>query len=199
MKPLTDKQKKIAWVVAAVLAIVHFGPRYVAGLLPTHAAVAKPSPVRPMPVRAAPVTPAAPSLAEAEEAQYLGVWAGQSLMEDRSTCRISLRVVKSTDDPTKVTGYETKVCMPTAALQGGRIAKESIPQLIRAASPVSSVLSGTPGKDGLTFSVDRVVGTQPGACPLTNFALVGFGPGQLQAQWQEGKCDSGQMLLIKRG
>jgi len=200
MKPLTDKQKKYLWIVAAVLAVIHFGPRYITGFLPARSRTAQ---TRPSPIRLAPVPPPptdpAPSPEAAREAQYLGVWAGHSLMPDQTTCSISLRLVKSAEDPSKITGYESKQCMPTAALQGGRIAKESIPELIRTTAPVSAVLTGVTNKDGITFTVDKTLGEQPGDCGLSGFSVTGFGPGQLQAQWQEGKCDSGQMLLLKRG
>jgi hypothetical protein len=59
------------------------------------------------------------------------------------------------------------------------------------------VLTGTPGKDGITFTVDKTIGTQPGNCDLSGFTVTSFGPGRLQAQWQEGKCGSFQMLLLK--
>ena len=66
-------------------------------------------------------------------------------------------------------------------------------------SPISAVLSGT-AKDGtLTFTVEKTIQKSANGCALTGFTLTPFGTDQLAAEWQEGTCDGGQMLLKKIG
>jgi hypothetical protein len=206
MKALTDKQKKIIWIVAAILIAVHFAPGFIAQLRqlrfpwqdqPAPAVLQKPSAGRVTPAPQPPPPPPSPEAVAATK--YGGIWTGHALIaETQDTCQIKIEIVPSDTHPGKLTGYESKSCFPTPVLKGGKIARDSIADLIRMTSPVSAVLTGTAAPDGgLTFTVDKTMGTQPGACELTSFTITPFGQGQVQAQWQEGTCSSGQMQLTK--
>lgn len=201
MKPLTDKQKKWIWIAAVVLVVIHFAPRIMTVLNPagTHAAPAKPSPVRLAPVAPAPASPApAPVSPEAAaEGKYAGsVWAGSDLSSEQLRCSIKLEIRLSDDSPKKLKGYESKSCIPLQPLAGGRLNKGSIADIIRETAPVSAVMTGTPSDGGLSFTVDQTIGST-GPCSLTAFRIVDFGEGQVIAQWQEGTCAPGKMVLKK--
>jgi hypothetical protein len=199
---LTDKQKKWAWIVAAVLLAVHFGPRYLGMILPAHDhAAAKPSPLRPTPV--APPAPALlpqaapPSPEAAAEGKYPGIWAGNALMPDQNRCSIKLEIRLSDDLPRKLKGYESESCLPVQPLAGGRLNKGSVADIIRETAPVSAVMTGTPWQGGLTFSIDQTIGST-GPCPLTGFSITDFGQGQVIAQLQEGVCGPGNKMVLKK-
>ena len=201
MKQLTDKQKKIIAIVVAILAVIHFAPRIMTVINPagTHAAPAKPSPIRLAPVMPAPAPPApAPASPEAAaEGKYGGsVWTGSDLSSDQLRCSIKLEIRVSDDLPRKLKGYESKSCIPLQPLAGGRLKQGSIADIIRETAPVSAVMTGVPSEGGLSFTVDQTIGST-GPCTLTGFRIVDFGEGQVIAQWQEGTCSPGKMVLKK--
>jgi hypothetical protein len=199
MKQLTDKQKKIIAIVVAILAVIHFGPRYLYMFLPAgaHAEQAKPSPAHYAPALP-PTPPPAPVSPEAAAAgKYGGVWIGDALMPDQNRCKIQLEIRLSDDMPKKLKGYEQKSCMPLQPLAGGKLARGSIADVIRATSPVSAVMTGTALEGGVSFTVDQTIGTPGDGCSLSGFSITDFGSGQVWAQWQEGTCPTGKMLLRK--
>jgi hypothetical protein len=195
MKQLTDKQKLIAGAVVLFIALVHFGPEYLRMFVPTgaHAASAKPSPVRyalpPVPAPA----PQAPEMAA--ETKYGGVWLGNELMPDQNRCNIRLEI--RVGDDKKLKGFEQKSCVPLQPLAGGKLAHGSIADIIRSTSPVSAVMTGSLQDSGISFTVDQNIGTPPDGCALSGFSVTDFGSGQLMAEWQEGTCPAGKMLLRK--
>jgi len=199
MKQLTDKQKKIIAIVVAILAVIHFGPRYLHMFIPTdaHADQGKTSAAHYAPI-APPTAPLPPPSPEAVAAgKYGGIWIGDELMPDQNRCKIQLEIRLSDDLPKKLKGYEQKSCMPLQPLAGGKLARGSIADVIRATSPVSAVMTGTAQDGGVSFTVDQTIGTTGDGCSLSGFSITDFGSGQVMAQWQEGTCPAGKMLLRK--
>jgi hypothetical protein len=83
----------------------------------------------------------------------------------QETCKIRLELARNATDPQKLTGYESKSCVPTPILQGGRVTRESIPQLIRDTRPIEAVLTGSVQNGDIVFQVDKTIGTPPtGSC-----------------------------------
>jgi hypothetical protein len=205
MMKLTDQQKKWIWIAAAVLITIHFGSRYLAMIHPVqeHAAVAKPSPLHyasPPPAVLPQTAPTPPSPAAIDPTQYLGVWVGSALMPDdeQETCKIRLELVRNANDSQKLTGYESKSCIPTPILQGGRVRKESIPQLIRETRPIEAVLTGSVEDGEIVFQVDKTISTSASRCgALRSFSLTPFGRAGVTAEWQEGSCPANEMNLTK--
>ena len=77
MKPLTDKQKKAAWIVGAVLVIAHFTPALVSTvrqqMTEPHRGPAKPSAAIPMPPAPA-IALSSANVFMQTHAGYIGVW-----------------------------------------------------------------------------------------------------------------------------
>jgi hypothetical protein len=206
MQPLTDKQKKGLWIIAGVLVFIHF---FLPGIVNTvrHAFTPNAPAVvqKPSPAHAAPVPPPAPppSPEVIAAAKYGGVWAGDELMPDQNRCGLRLEIRLSDDVPKKLKGYESKTCIPVQPLAGGTGARgKRIGDLIRDTSPVSAVMTGTPTEEGITFTVDSVIGTPYDGCSLTSMTITDFGQGQVQAQWQsqslpQTPCPDNKMLLRK--
>jgi hypothetical protein len=198
MPQLTEKQKKIAWAIAALLIVIHLAmPRIMSLLHPAevHSAIAKPSPYRFAPTPSPPAPPPSPESVAA--AKYAGIWVGNALMPDQNRCNIRLEIRLSDGLPKKLKGYESKSCAPVQPFAGGRIKKDSIADIMRITAPVSSVLTGAVQEEGLTFTVDQNIGTPGDGCSLSAFTITDFGSGQVMAQWQEGTCPAGKMLLTK--
>jgi hypothetical protein len=204
MKPLSPKQVKAAWIIAAILVLIHFAPS-ILGSIRQPFSHANAAPAQPAPYRAAPapsVMPTAPPasvalLPDARSAKFLGIWTGSGLMSNQDTCQVRLELRMSEDTPGSITGYETRACMPTLVLMGRKYDRNTIPSIVEHASPVSAVLTGTLINGDIAFRVDKTVGTLPDHCPLSSYAVSPFGQGQVIAQWQEGSCTTGQMLLTK--
>lgn len=198
MKKLTEKQKKALWIVAAILVLIHFAPRIMSIIQPagSHAAPAKPSPVRLAPVVPIPVAQPAATPEAAAEAKYAdSVWMGNALTPDQIRCSIKLEIRRD-DLSKKLKGYESESCLPLQPLAGGKLAKGSVADIIRETAPVSAVLTGTPSEGGLSFTVDQTVGSNNEA-DLTAFSIVDFGQGQVIAKYQKGKGEPQTMVLKK--
>lgn len=204
---LTDKQKKTAWIVGAVILLVHFLPNIIGAIERTYFSFVHPAPAvvqKPSPVHAAPVAPPPPppSPEVVAAGKYGGIWGGDALMPDQNRCGIRLEIRLSDDVPKKLKGYESKTCIPVQPLAGGRGARGNVPTLIRETSPVSAVMTGTLVDGGIRFTVDQIIGTPYDGCTLIGMTLTDFGQGQAQAQWQsqsspQAPCPDNRMLLTK--
>jgi len=202
MEKLTDKQKKIAVIVVAVLLALHFAPGFITNLRhafagPAPAVVQKPSPAK------APPPPAPPSSDAIAAAKYGGIWGGSELMPDQNRCNIRLEIRLSDDTPKKLKGYESKSCIPVQPFAGGKgIRGQNIGDLMRETAPVSAVMTGTPVEGGIKFTVDSLIGAPYDGCSLIGMTLIDFGQAQVQAQWQsqrspQAPCPDNRMLLRK--
>jgi len=206
---IKNAQRRFFLIAAVVIVVIYFGPGIVATLIRASARGSESGIAKPSPVRLAPVPPAvppptaqpSPAPLGLDPTQYVGVWVGSALMPDaaQETCKIRLELARNATDPQKLTGYESKSCVPTPILQGGRITKESIPQLIRDTRPIEAVLTGSVQDGEIVFQVDKTIGTPPpGSCgALKSFTLTPFGREGVTAQWQEGQCQAYEMNLTK--
>jgi hypothetical protein len=194
---LTDKQKKGLMIAGLVLVLIHFAPRFLNMFNPLagHAAAAKPSPVRYAPAPAPLPPPPPPSPEAIALARYAGVWGGDGMI-DQNRCTVRLEIRLNDDLPKKLKGYEQKSCVPLQPFAGGKLTRGSIADAMRDTATVSAVMTGKTQEGGMNFSVDQVIG-YPDKCPLTAFSITDFGSGLVMAQWQEGTCPAGKMVLRK--
>jgi hypothetical protein len=199
MKQLTDKQKKIAWIIALVLVVLHFANPLIMTIrqrlsAPAPAVFQKPATAAPL-VRAQ-VAPPAPVVPPPAGAKFVGTWLGSALMPNQDTCQLRLEIRSSDQKPGDYTGFLTRRCIPTAPIRGGKINQQSIPGFIETTSPVSAVLSGPVVDGALQLRLLRAIGAAPDHCDLTDMTVSEFAE-QIAAQWQPGSCPGGQMLLSK--
>jgi hypothetical protein len=71
--------------------------------------------------------------------------------------------------------------------------------MIRNSTPSSVIMTGAPQPAGINFTVDQAIGTEMNGCTLSALSITDFGNGQVAAQWQEGTCAPGRMMLFKKG
>jgi hypothetical protein len=201
---LTDKQKKALWITALVLAVIHFAPQILffvrqAVFAPHAPAYTKPSPMRPMPQPAgqslSPVAPAPPVNTNAS--RFLGVWTGSELMPSQDTCKERLEVRMDEDKPGFFSGSETRVCTPALFALPDRVARQRMSGVIRQMEPVSAELTGSMENGAITFKVDKTIGIPSDGCTLTGYSISAFGLQQIAAQWQQGSCPGGQLILVR--
>ncbi|NYF52449.1 hypothetical protein [Tunturiibacter gelidoferens] len=201
MHQLTEKQKKIALIVGAVLLAIHFAPGFINNLrhaAPAPAVVQKQSAAHVAP--APPPPPPSPEIVAA--AKYGGIWAGSELMPDQNRCSIRIEI-RLSDDTKRLKGYESKTCIPTQPFAGGKgIHGQSVADVMRETAPVSAVMTGAPVEGGIRFTVDSLIGTPYDGYSLIGMTITDFGQGQVQAQWQsqrspQAPCPDNRMLLKK--
>jgi hypothetical protein len=194
MNKPTDRQKKIAFIVVAILLIIHFAPQFI-HQFSSQAHAGKSSPVHPVPI---PPPPPPPPPEVVAAAKYGGIWDGDTLRADGDRCAVHLEIRLSDDLPKKLKGYSTVRCMPLQTLARGPVSRGRVNEMVRDyATPASAVMTGTPQAGGLTFSIDQTVSPASNGCAITGFGLVDFGQGQVMVEWQEGACPAGKMLLRK--
>jgi hypothetical protein len=201
---LTDKQKKALWITAAVFAVIHFAPHILffvrqAVFAPHAPAYAKPSPMRPMTQPAAQsASSPSPALALGTSAsRFTGVWTGSQLLPSQDTCKERLEIRMSDDKPGFFAGSETRVCAPALFALPGRASQQKMPGIIRQMEPVSAELTGSMVDGAIKFHVDQVIGIPVDGCTLTGYSISAFGSQQIAAQWQEGSCPGGQLILVR--
>ena len=202
MKQLTDKQKKYIGVAVAILLFIHlFGAKAVTFVKTTIAAhqtpaIAKPSPLRPMPPPPAATLPTLPVATVNKQLMdyYSGIWTAHMLPNQKgNACDFRLEMRVNPEQPDKLMGYLTKICFPAVGVQ-----HRSAATIANDIAPVSAVMIGTIDRDFIIFSIDQTDGTHLGDCPLTEFSTRVFGLGGLNAEWKDGTCESGSVLLTKR-
>ena len=208
---LTDKQRKSLWIAAAIVAVIYFAPTVLRQALPARPVAAlKPSPLRPStvpypaPGRASPTpevsapvaSAAAVTPADAQFSNLLGIWAGSSIRPNGTICKLRLELRMSQDKPGAYAAYSTMACGPALPVVATTQAQRSlVAGMLNEMRPVSAVASGSVVKGALEFQVDRNIGASPDGCKPTAFTVSPFGASQIAAQWEEGSCQGGQMIM----
>ena len=199
--PITDKQKKLIYAGAVLLAAYYFAPSLIrAGrraLAPQPALIAKPSPVHSAP----PPAPPDPAVlqTQADAAQFnklMGDWSGGATLP-QGMCRLALQLRPIPDEPAHYSGYSTMTCNPTLVLLSERVPKQQRDiDLAKAMTPTSTIMSGAVENNAIVFHIDTNIGMPIGGCAITGFTVSPFAD-QVAAQWQTGNspCQGGQMVL----
>jgi hypothetical protein len=203
---LTDKQRKYAWIGAAVLGLIYFGPtllngvRHLASSGNASTAQAKPSAARvalPSPVN---TTPIAPPVVDPLATRLLGTWQALGDLPARGFCTLSLQVKRDPVQPGTYQGYSTISCLPSLAIVGARpTAANRALDAANDRTPTSTIMSG-PLQDGsIQFHIDRLIGIPVNGCKITGFSLTPFSDGAVAAQWQNAPCPEGNLILHHPG
>jgi hypothetical protein len=207
MQPLTDKQKKAAWIIAGILVLIHFLPGMVHSIKQTvamrqHAAAVTTSPyvAAPMPVRPAVPDPAMTAALSPEiQAKFTGVFEGGLFLPNNDQCRVHLEIRPSPDKPGFISGYETRSCFNVSQFVAGTPQTRNIAEAMKDASPVSTVMTGSPDEGDISFQVDKTIGSSPFVCPMVNYRTSVFGAKSIVAQWRAVDCPAGSVVLTRVG
>jgi hypothetical protein len=201
---LTDKQRKFAWIGAAVLGVIYLGPRVIQSIRQAdsathaaHAAVSKPSPIRIAPESSIVVTP---KTAIDPARKFLGSWQGGADLPERGRCIMSLQVKRDADRNDVFDGYETVSCIPSLGLGTQRTTDANRARdLINARTPTSIIMSGPITNSSIDFHIDQLIGIPVNGCKITAYSAVPFGDGAIAVQWKNAPCPDGNLVLHHPG
>ena len=208
LKKLTPKQTKIAWIVTGILILLHFAPAVlhtVIAAATSHketAAYRKPSPSVPSPVPVLAVVPANGMFPDARLSTFVGIWQANQFMPNGDHCNVRLEIRQAVSNPVTqsamVSGFDTRTCLSSDLMKGGNMAATNMEQFRRETSPVSTSMMGWFADDSdITFQVNKTLGAAPNQCPMTAYTVSPFGTNALAAQWKQGICPGGQIVLQK--
>jgi hypothetical protein len=147
----------------------------------------------PRPAPAPPKKPVNPFLTTVNNLQ--GFWVGRGMLNTRGMCTLKLELRDVPDSAGHYTDYSTLGCQPIAAMfrmGGGRI----LPQEIRnMQNPKAVILTGEPQNGAIRFIIENTVVGDAGECATSSFTVTPFGTNRIAADWTEGACRGGQLLL----
>jgi hypothetical protein len=124
-----------------------------------------------------------------------GIWSGRAILQGRGICNLRFELKES--EPGHFSGYSTiSVVNPEIFMNPKDRDVNPIAGFLKKANPASAILAGTVENGSIHFHVDKTIGDNNG-CLLTSVTLTPFGTGQIAAEWQEGSCQGGNMLLQK--
>jgi hypothetical protein len=195
-------QKKWLWIGGAMFLAVHFGPGIYSVIHPVHAGARKPSPAVPMvrPSAPAPVITQPPD-PNAPLKQLSGVWIGETVMQDRGSCKLRLELGVKPLEANAFTGDSTLSCAPNLGMMRGLpTGNHQLMSALNAMKPVSGIFSGQAQEGSIDLKLDQLIGDSPNGCHPTEFSITPFGQNNIAAKWQqndrpEKKCEQGDMIM----
>jgi hypothetical protein len=152
--------------------------------VPTTSAPAKPS---------RPVSPFVTTLSNLS-----GFWKGQNLVAGQGFCTLGLEL-RELETPANYTAYSTLSCMAPPSLWGLKGGQLLPPRMRDEMLPTAITLQGTPENGAIRFQVDKTVVSPMSGCATTSFMVTPFGTNRIAAQWREGLCQGGQILMARIG
>ena len=201
---LTDKQRKYAWIGAAVLGVIYLGPSVIHSIRQAvttneaaHAAVSKPSPIHVAPQPPTAITPKA-SIDPARK--FLGSWQGGADLPERGHCVMTLQVKRDADRLDVFDGYETVSCLQSLGMGTQKQTDANrYRDVINARTPTEVIMSGPIANSSIDFHIDQLIGIPVNGCKITAYSAVPFGDGAIAVQWKNAPCPDGNMVLHHPG
>ncbi len=139
-----------------------------------------------------PTPPRAPTPAVTPTVDTLsGIWRGRTALPGRGICTLTMELHEAT--PGRFTGFSTLACGNFGPLMSKEDRNPGAATLNRM-SPAAVIVSGVLENGALRLTVDKTVSTNSNGCAATSFNLTPFAK-QLAAEWQEGTCQGGRILL----
>lgn len=213
---MTNKQRKALWICLAIVVasyavrsiilsamqMQYYQQQAIRAAQQRAAAKARPAPSpRASSTPAAhgtPNTPAggsAPAGASASPANLSGNWRGKTAIAGRGIC--ALRFELSEKELGHFAGYSSLACANFAPLMSPQDRGNIAAAVLNKLNPAEAILSGAMENGSIRFHVDKTIGTNSNGCAATSFTVTPFGSNQLAAEWQEGGCQGGHVILQK--
>jgi len=160
------------------------------------AQLAKAAPKPPPPQPAKPNRPALPFLTTLSNLS--GFWKGQNLVAGQGFCTLALEL-REMETPANYTAYSTLSCKAPPSLWGLKGGQLLPPRMRDEMLPTAITLNGTPENGAIRFQVDKTVVSSMSSCATTSFIVTPFGTNRIAAEWREGLCQGGQILMARIG
>jgi hypothetical protein len=213
---ITDQQRKLFWIVAAILVAAYFAPTVIGLVLqvsdrigtPSAPAYHKPSPSPASPYASTPppvLAPAAPTPSGQPDTtpsttpvapfdKLTGIWTGNGTVAGGGFCAMRFELRDNDDAPGTFAGFTSLNCLPIAPKEG----RINVPlMMLSKISPASAILTGNVTDGTLRLHVTKAIGKDANGCAMTALTATPFGANQLAVEWQSGACPSGQAMLQK--
>jgi hypothetical protein len=65
-------------------------------------------------------------------------------------------------------------------------------------NPDAAILTGAVEKGAIHFHADKTIGTDINGCAVTDLTITPFGASAVAAEWQEGTCQGGNLLMTRQ-
>jgi hypothetical protein len=195
------KNRKLLWAAGAVLVFLYFAPaalqsfrqeayyRQQEEAARTRAQAARGA------AQAAP--PAAASPSPTPLSNLTGMWQGEQAQSNRDLCRMALEM--RDNGAGGLTAYPRISCVALMPYLPGPHKLTAAQAAAKSMSPVSAVLTGNLKDGAVAFRVDKTIGATFDGCTMTAFSVTPFGNDEVAAEWQNGTCGKGQMVLRRVG
>jgi hypothetical protein len=193
-----DKKKRtILLICAAILIGSYIARSFVVNYL--RMVYAQPQAMRRQQQQPKPAPAPSPSASAAEDGTPIGnlsgVWQGHGRVPGgRGIC--DLRVELRQGETGKYSGYSRFSCLNNEALTNPKDT-DMMKNFLNHMNPDSAALTGTVEKGAIRFHADKTIGTDINGCAVTEFTVTPFGTNQVAAEWKEGTCTGGSLMLQK--
>jgi hypothetical protein len=150
------------------------------------------------PPRGAPPTIHGPAVAAPQPLSpgtLSGVWQGRTAITGRGLCTLKVELHENASG--HYLGYSSLACANYAPLMSPQDRGNNAAAVLNRMNPAEAILSGAMESGSIRFHVDKTIGASANGCAVTSFTLTPFGSNQLAAEWQEGGCEGGHVILQK--
>jgi hypothetical protein len=152
---------------------------------------------KPKPDSAATQSPAVePSPAEPPLPNLSGVWESHGQVPGgRGMC--DLRLELKQNDPSHYSAFSRFSCLNNEAIVHPKDANV-LNNILTHTNPDAAILTGAVEKGSIHFHADKTIGTDINGCAVTEFTVTPFGASAVAAEWLEGTCQGGSLLMQRR-
>jgi hypothetical protein len=121
-----------------------------------------------------------------------GIWRGRVALDGRGVCDLKFELHE--ESPGHFSGYSTMTCNSAGQLMPDRKVNARM-RTLNLMDPETAILTGTLEKGSIEFHVEKTINADSNGCAPTSFSLTPFGANQLAAEWLEGACGGGHLIL----
>lgn len=196
------KNRKLLWAAGAALVFLYFAPAALQSF--RQAAIDR----RRMEAKesaqagkggaqTAPSAASAASPSPTPLSNLTGTWQGQQAQSNRDLCQMSLEM--RDNGAGALTAYPRISCVALMPYLPGPHKLDPAQAAAKSMSPVSAVLTGNLKDGAVAFHVDKTIGATFDGCTISAFSVTPFGNDEIAAEWQNGTCGRGQIMLRRTG
>jgi hypothetical protein len=196
------KNRKYLWAAGAVLVFLYFTPAALQSFRQTayyrqQAEAKARAQAGKGAVQAAPSAAAIPSPSPTPLSNLTGMWQGQQAQSNRDLCQMALEM--RDNGAGGLAAYPRISCVALMPYLPGPHKLTAAQAAAKSMSPVSAVLTGNRKDGAVAFHVDKTIGATFDGCAMTSFTVTPFGNDEVAAEWQNGTCGGGQIMLRRTG
>jgi len=196
---MTKKQRTTLLIIVIALLVVYYGPTVILTtrqfLINRELAArqaAQPRIVQPAPkaVAAKPTSPD-PDAAPFPFSAITGFWQGAGTVPGR-LCTLHLELRENPQAPGHMLGFPSMTC---TAFGIDAMRKQAASPLLAQFNPTTGIMDGTWDKATTAIKFNVVKSLSSDNCPFTGLAVTPLGTTAITAEWKEGECQSGNIVM----